>query len=229
MTSNSAHNLFIDLAASGGILLLVSYILILGLVLISIKKKFRDAEKVSLEYKALVTLWVAFNIQTLISINVPALAVWGWSLSGLVLGFRFEGGQLENYYRNRKVAGPRRFGPSSAVCVSTCVVLVMPLFVRDINLENALTKNKIPEISRALFEFPRDADQLAEVAIAYEKSGLSKEALHLAKRAVSENPNSARAWRIIYESTVSNPNEKKQAEVTLKFLDPFYFHVPSSQ
>jgi O-antigen ligase len=83
--SNSAHNIFIDLAATGGIVLLLSYLSIVGLVVFSVLRTFKSSTDVSLEFKILVILWIAFNMQTLISINVPSLAIWGWIFSGLIL------------------------------------------------------------------------------------------------------------------------------------------------
>jgi hypothetical protein len=102
------------------------------------------------------------------------------------------------------------------------MVLVSPLINRDVKLANALSGNQIPDISHALLIYPRDADQMAGVAIVYEKLGRGKEALELAKCAILENPNSPRAWRVILESEEANQMDKGRASLDLKILDPFY-------
>jgi hypothetical protein len=216
------HNLFIDLAATGGIFLLLGYLSILGLVLFSILKAFRSSAKLPLDYKVLVTLWAAFNLQTMISINVPSLAIWGWIFSGLILSYEIEGGTYESIGRKLWRKNSKEFSLLTTTCCSICVFLVAPLVSRDVALANAFTSNKIPEISRALLTFPRDADQMAGVAIAYEKLGRNKESLELAKQAVIFNPNSVRAWQVIFSCPLSNPFDKARAKRALGLLDPIY-------
>lgn len=222
MVSNSAHNLFIDLSATGGIFVLLSYFLILGLVLLSIIRKFRDTSEITLEYKVLVILWLAFNLQTIISINVPSLAIWGWIFSGLIVSY--DNNYELNSKNGRKQIGRnrnRQFLVNSACCI-ICISIVIPLVTRDIKFSQSLSKNEIPEISRSVLAFPRDADQISGIAKAYEKLGKSKESLELAKRAVFENTNSARAWQVIFNNHEANQFDKKKAELALKVLDPFY-------
>jgi hypothetical protein len=221
MVSNSAHNLFIDLAATGGVILLVGYLAILGLVSLSIFSAFRSGSKITLEYKVLITLWLAFNLQTLISINVPALAVWGWIFSGLVLAYSNEG----KYFEMLSIRG-RKKGKSylviRVVCCAICVAFVSPVISRDVKLNDALKKNDPLAITQAILSFPRDADQIAQMAIAYDDAGLGKESLELAWEAISENYNSPRAWHVVFKSPMANQVDKDKAREVLTVLDPFY-------
>jgi O-antigen ligase len=222
VVSNSAHNLFIDLAATGGIFLLLGYLLIITLVLFSVIKKFRSSASASLEYKFLVILWFAFNLQTLISINVPSLAIWGWIFSGLIISFDSKSGNLKSSHKSPRRKTSLKSLHVIAGCCSLCLILVVPLIVRDVNFAKALAKNDITDISRALLIFPKEADQMAGIAIAYSKLGRSKESLDLALSAILENPNSARAWRIIFESSTSTEQNKIESLEALSRLDPYY-------
>ena len=38
-------------------------------------------------FATIVAAWVAYQAQSLISINQLGLGVWGWSLSGLIIGY----------------------------------------------------------------------------------------------------------------------------------------------
>jgi O-antigen ligase len=217
--SNSAHNLFIDLAATGGIVLLMGYLLILGSVALSIFSAFRSGSKITLEYKVLITLWLAFNLQTLISINVPALAVWGWIFSGLILAYSNEG-----KYSEMLSIGSRKKGENylvvTSICCLVCVAFVSPLISRDVKLNNALSMNDSLRVTQAILTVPRDADQIAQMAIAFEEVGLGKESLKLAKQAVAENPNSVRAWQVILDNSDANPEDQENARAALRRLDP---------
>jgi hypothetical protein len=161
-------------------------------------------------------------MQTLISINVPSLAIWGWIFSGLILAYEDMDAPIENLQGVQKRKLQKSFRFSSMVCCFCCMVLVSPLINRDVKLANALSGNQIPDISHALLIYPRDADQMAGAAIVYEKLGRGKEALELAKCAILENPNSPRAWRVILESEEANQMDKGRASLDLKILDPFY-------
>ena len=226
--SNSAHNIFIDLASTGGFVLFLSYLSIIGAVAISVFRVFKRNINVSFEYKTLIILWAAFNLQTVININVPSLGIWGWIFSGLLLAYK-DTGRFDKSVRKRQVKRvSQSFILNGIVYSMFCAALVSPLIIRDVKLADSLSRNEIPKISHALLTYPRDADEMAGVAIAYEKLGRGREALDLAKYAIFENPNSARAWRVIYESAVSNSFEKDRAQIALKSLDPFYFQVSTS-
>jgi hypothetical protein len=221
MVSNSAHNLFIDLAATGGVVLLIGYLAILGLVSLSIFGVFRSGSKLTLEYKVLITLWLAFNLQTLISINVPALAIWGWIFSGLILAYRNDG-KYSKLLNDRKKGGNRNYLVISSACCAICVSFVSPLIGRDVKLNDSLSGNNIPGITQVILSFPRDADQIARMAIAFKEAGLEEESLKLARRAIVENPNSSRAWQVILINPNANLEDKEMARKALRRLDPFF-------
>ena len=221
MVSNSAHNLFIDLAATGGVILLVGYLAILGLVSLSIFSVLKSGSKITLEYKVLITLWLAFNLQTLISINVPALAIWGWIFSGLILAHGNEG-KYSELLNNRRRKKDNNYLVISSVCCAICVAFVAPIISRDAKLNDALKKNEPLAITQAILSFPRDADQIAQMALAFSDADLDKQSLELARQAISENPNSSRAWQVIAKSSLANQVERDQAVKALIVLDPFY-------
>lgn len=221
MVSNSAHNIFIDLAATGGILLLLSYFLILAITAFSILRVFKRSSSVSLEYKILVILWVAFNLQTMISINVPSLAIWGWIFSGLIFTYEYMGASSEALQTKHRSGRKDSVKFSTIISSVLCLVLVVPLINKDVRLANAFSRNLIPEITNALLIYPKDSDQIARVAIAYEKLGREKEALQLANKAIDENPNSSPAWRAIFDNKGTSQSEKRKASLMLKRLDPF--------
>jgi O-antigen ligase len=221
MVSNSAHNLFIDLAATGGIILLVGYLAILGLVSLSIFSAFRSGSRITLEYKVLITLWLAFNLQTLISINVPALAIWGWIFSGLILAYSNDG-KYSELLNNKRRKKDNNYLVIGLVCCAICVSFVSPLIGRDVKLNNSLSGNNIPGITQAILSFPRDADQIAQMAIAFKEAGLWEESLKLAKQATAENPNSSRAWQVILVNPNANVEDKEKARKALRRLDPFF-------
>jgi O-antigen ligase len=87
ITSSNAHNTLIQLFSTAGIFVGLSYIAILFYVLISglkiIKNTDGDKQKIIL---VLLTAWIGFQAQSLISIDNIGISVWGWLLGGSILG-----------------------------------------------------------------------------------------------------------------------------------------------
>jgi O-antigen ligase len=223
VVSNSAHNLFIDLASTGGILVLLCYVILILVTMASVFEAFRRPKKAPAEYKLLVILWILFYLQTLISINVSSLAVWGFIFSGLIFAFGNGSDSRINHSNTKKSFRSQKLASSiTPIICSGILLLLLPLGIRDAKLSESLKHNNIKEISRAVSSYPRDADQIAIFASAFGKLGKGKESLELAWVAVLENPNCSRAWELILKSQDSDLKEKNLARRTLLKLDPFY-------
>jgi tetratricopeptide (TPR) repeat protein len=96
ITSSNAHNTIIQLFSTAGIFVGLTYLAILGFVLFSglklVKNTKNDEQKIAL---VLLTGWIGFQAQSLISIDNIGISVWGWLLGGAVLGLAFNGNQSE--------------------------------------------------------------------------------------------------------------------------------------
>jgi O-antigen ligase len=84
---DSAHNVFLDISSGGGFPLLVIYCSLILLVIISILKVIRREKEFNYAFAASSGAWVAYQAQSLISINQIGLAIWGWVLSGAIIGY----------------------------------------------------------------------------------------------------------------------------------------------
>lgn len=89
ITSSNAHNTFIQLFATAGIFVGSLYLLIIGYVLFSgiklLKNSSGSDQKITL---GLLSAWIGFQAQSLISIDNIGIAVWGWLLGGAIIGLR---------------------------------------------------------------------------------------------------------------------------------------------
>jgi hypothetical protein len=84
--TDSAHNTFVQFAASGGLILLLAYT---GVVAIISKKVFRlyfssYKQNVDVPIVALSAVWMGFLMQTLISPETTTLMYWGFFVGGLI-------------------------------------------------------------------------------------------------------------------------------------------------
>jgi O-antigen ligase len=87
LTSNNAHNVPIQLFATGGILVGLSYLAIILLIIYYFIKGFKRLGGSELNMLCgAFAAWLAFQSQSIVSIDNIGLTIWGWVLGGLILG-----------------------------------------------------------------------------------------------------------------------------------------------
>lgn len=87
ITSTNAHNTFIQFFATSGMFVGFTYILLNMYILqraIKGIKNFSGNKKVYLI--GLLSAWVAFHAQSLVSIDNIGIAIWGWMIGGAIVG-----------------------------------------------------------------------------------------------------------------------------------------------
>ena len=91
VVTNSAHNVFIDIAATAGLPALLAYLAFIFFALKSAWKIYKKNEELDPFFVAVFVAWMGYLAQSTISINNLALGIWGWVLPGLIIGMeRFQ-------------------------------------------------------------------------------------------------------------------------------------------
>jgi hypothetical protein len=129
---NYAHNLFLQLLATGGVFLFLAYLACIIVVAFAAKrglKYFKGDDKS--KFGALVSVWFAHQVQTQVSIDQITIAAIGWVSAGAVvaLGFNSElikvkASRPNTYAKNRRGTLPN----STLVSVGLTLVLVVTTF-----------------------------------------------------------------------------------------------------
>jgi O-antigen ligase len=86
--TNNAHNTFLQMGATGGIILLMAYLALTFYIAYRALVAFKTQEDKVL-VSALVSIWIAFQVQSLVSIDQIGLVVWGWILGGCIVSVSF--------------------------------------------------------------------------------------------------------------------------------------------
>jgi len=87
LVSNAAHNVPIQLAATGGIFTLLTFLALTAFIFwrgIIALRKTRGAEQITVA--VFVAAWIAYEAQSFISIDNLAVAIWGYLLGGVIVG-----------------------------------------------------------------------------------------------------------------------------------------------
>jgi O-antigen ligase len=86
-TANSAHNIMLDLGASGGLPLFIAYLALNLFILIMIIKGLKFGLQKDPIFLGISMSWFAYQVQASVSINQVGVGVWGWILGGAVIGY----------------------------------------------------------------------------------------------------------------------------------------------
>lgn len=145
MTTN-AHNVPIQLFATGGIFLGLAYLVILSLVLlyavIGIYKL--SGNRLNL-LVGMFAAWVAYQLQSLVSIDNIGLTIWGWVLGGGIIGLVTSSIYVENTsLRGDSIRIVRKKLGSNLQPLVTGVILIfsLVLVLRLTQSESVMFKNK---------------------------------------------------------------------------------------
>ena len=133
ITSSNAHNTFLQFFATGGFLVGISYLAlnfyVLKRALVGIKS-FTGNSRLFLA--GLVAAWVAFQAQSLISIDNIGVSIWGWVLGGAIIGISISESTTslndkKIYYANKNEINLERFLISS-LFLSLSAILIIFLY-----------------------------------------------------------------------------------------------------
>jgi O-antigen ligase len=219
--SDSAHNLFIDLAATGGLLLLISYLFINILVVFSILKTLRAPDQLKVESLALPIIWLTFQIQSLISINVSSLAIWGWIAAGLILSQnKVSDSNTSNVGRGRVKKSKSKEGLVAVTLTIIFVLFVSPLLRSDLRLGSALKSTNSNDLISAVTSWPRSCYLMAKAEEAYSEAGAPDLALRISLKSVESNSRCFDSWRHISENPNATKVQQEEAFSRMRALDP---------
>jgi O-antigen ligase len=90
ITSSNAHNTFIQLFSTAGVVVGLSYLVLMALIFfsgVSLVKQYSSENKEIV--LGLLSTWIGFQAQSLISIDNIGVSIWGWFLGGSILALKF--------------------------------------------------------------------------------------------------------------------------------------------
>jgi O-antigen ligase len=227
-TSNAAHNVFLDISSYGGFPLLIVYVALVGLVVVSAINVLKRETGFNPAFSGLVGGWVAFQAQSIISINQIGLAIWGWVLSGLIIGYEINTRNsvvAETTSKKSRVAGkPAQSSAGSVVALFLSFVLgvliSMPPYVASAKYKSALESGDPTVIQEAAYIWPYEPSRMGQVALALNENNLGIQGLEIAVAATKKFPDNYSIWATLNAMNSATAEQKAQALVQMKRLDP---------
>lgn len=230
---NTAHNVPVDLFAFGGWPLFLSYLGILSFGVIAIVKLTMRTKRYDVVSVSLIVAWIGYQVQSIISINQIGLAIWGWILTGALVGYEHstrknevgdDKSQRVVKASNRSVAsdsGQLVIYASLASLVG--LLIALPPLAADSkwrSAQNLGSVTAVEESMKASLFNPQNSTKYMTNIQTLEQSGLTELAHKYALEATNWNPESYDLWRLLYLVQKSTPQERSMALKNMKRLDP---------
>jgi hypothetical protein len=234
VTSNVAHNVFLDMYASGGWPLLISYCGVIGIGLFSIIRITVRQKNLNYGFVAVIACWSAYVAQSIISINQVGLAIWGWILTGLLVSLdhisqnEFISTKSSEIRANlpRKTKSREKFlSPNLVAGIGLLVgiFVAFPPVSSDGKWRRAIESKDLTQVIDSLtptFMNPSSSLKYSQAIQMFMNSNLPDEQYKYSKIAISYNRNSFEAWQSLYSSAKATQSEKALSLSNMRRLDP---------
>jgi len=232
VTSNSAHNVFLDIFAFGGIPLLITYVCIILAVFVSILRHTMSKREFDPIFVGLVGAWLCYLLQSIISINQIGLAIWGWSLAGAILAYSKVSTTSSNVFVDKSRVEPKRSdvsvqlispGLRGGIGLLIGLLISVPPLSGDMKWRSAQLSRDALRVEQALepsYMNPQNSMRYVNTIGAFIDSGLSDLALKYTNEATQFNPRSYESWRLYTFIATATIEQKQFALAKMKYLDP---------
>jgi O-antigen ligase len=232
--SNSAHNQLLDISSNGGLLLLGTYLFISGLAVRAVIRVLRREGRYDWKFMAIFIGWFTYQLQSLISINQLALGIWGWTFTGVLIGYEVntraadKGTDLSSTFTSIQSVKPS----SGKIKVDWDIILfstfglivgliiaVTP-FRNSVELRSLSGETTIREVEAVGMRETLSPELSTLLAQDLLKNRFEESALKIIRNTVEIYPDYYFAWKLLDFIPSSTTDEKLRAQIQMKRLDP---------
>ena len=230
-TTNAAHNVYIDIFASGGFPLLFLYTILTGFVIRSIIRLFRHSRGFDVTGALLSAVWICYQAQSIISINQIGLAIWGWIFGALIIGYETlnnsnpQTGKIAKDDRGKSAKKSKSDSEPGLVLGAIAGALVgllvaLPPVLVDAKWRSAMRSGDIDVVESAARAWPIDPIRLNEAIKIFMNNGYPDTARQLVNLAVDKFPDGLISWYTFSQMPNLTDAEKALIISNLQRLDP---------
>ena len=229
IVADSAHSIPLDIGAGGGVPLLLIYFAIQCFVLLSVFRVIKRSSKVDVQFLCIVTAWVAYQAQSLISINQLGIGVWGWIVSGLIIGYEINTRITDSESKPKKVHNKnseKRIKSLNAITLTVVFsafgfAIALPPYAAAGNFLHALETRDPKVIQSSATIKPFDRSRFLYVAAILKENNLNDEAISVLRKASSAYPDSFEVWSAWAAIQSADYREILRAKKQMRRLDPY--------
>jgi len=224
--TNTAHNIYLDISASGGFPLIVAYLILLGYAIRAAWKIVLRDQSFNPYFVALLSTWIAYLIQAAISINQIGVGIWGWLFTGALIGYEMatrDGAEplLSNKTRGELAQIPAGIALSGILGFVSGVVIAFIPFHADARFKESLQFGSVVDQFTQAKSLGSTAFHLELALDAALKAGEVELADQITAELLARYPRDFMAWRVKQALVSSTPEERQEAYLRLRQMDPY--------
>ena len=232
-TSNTAHNIFLDISSGGGFFLVFAYCLIIAIVLVRTFALLRKNRNISDYHIALIAGWLSYQFQSLLSINQIGLGIWGWIFAGGLLAISLRErtttpGVKESDLSQKKTSRSKSVNVIPPLA-SIFAVLGMSLgfflsylpFSTDVAFREAFNSRDVSKMIPVVQGPAANAFQLGKTLEGALQTGENAVVDQVSALMISRFPREIFAWDVRSRLQNISAQEREAALQNVKNLDPF--------
>lgn len=240
ITSSNAHNVPIQIFSTTGVFTGIAYLAILGFILwrgvIGIRNKEGNERLLT---ASVFSAWLAYQAQSIISIDNIGISIWGWVLGGAVVGVSRQTTQVNGEASKQPKRVPNNMDFNfkqifiSTTAVAVALTAVVPLYQAEKNMYETRARYNptVPENKTALYEYARKTlnSQLLDPGYKITSgnyiaaSGFANEGLDVLKEVIEIDPRNLDALNSLAEfnQQLGNLEEVNKYRLQIVQYDPF--------
>ena len=227
--ADTAHSIPLDIGASGGLPLLLLYLIPIGLAVVSIVKVVKRSNDFEVAFASIVAAWVAYQAQSLISINQLGVGIWGWSLTGLLIGYELNTREHTAPSFHKNIKGeleadnkiPGAIFLIAVVAGAIGLAISLPPYLAANKYYKVLQSGDAILLQKSTYLKPFDKTRFLYSAQILADNKLEKQAIEVLQDATKIYPDSFELWQRWAQIPSASPEQVAKARAEMKRLDPF--------
>lgn len=240
-TANTAHNIFLDISSGGGIPLIIAYLAMLSIAIALSLKYLKSSRNYDPVFTSFFASWIGYQLQSFISINQVGVGVWGWILTGLLVGYcrmkldstkssaSVTSGALQDPKKNDRTSRKRTpkqqlLNPGVAVIGFAFMVggflLSLPPMVADLKFRAAMNKGDLNSMISASQSIGATAWHITQVVEVASKSNYLPQAIQMDQELIKRFPRDFYGWRVAASLNGIPSDLQAKARIKILELDP---------
>ena len=222
---DNAHNFYLQFAATGGLVLAISYIFILLYSLKNFLSMQRTLGQFNPQLTSIFASWIAFQFQSVISPAAITTLIWNFIFCGAFIGLNsrlISSNSLNSASTNQFKEIPRKniLSLSSFVLFLVALFITFPLFNADKAARKADTRKDAKLAVEASKMYPESIIRYNRLGSDLFRAGLLDLSLDVGRSAVKFNPNAYQTWILILVNSSAPIEERLIAKNSLMRIDP---------
>jgi hypothetical protein len=228
-TSNSAHNVFIDVASGSGLFALIGFLIIHLVVLVSAIKYLRKSPHLDLTFMTIFCVWVAYTIQSVISINQIGIGIWGWIFAGSIIGISHGRSDLAAVSSRDEVKKKSKnvlSASDSLVAFGGLAIGFTLAFLplkSDADYRHFANQGDLLKMMETAKRSTSSAVLVGQTQIAATKNSFFLQAREMNEFLVTRYPRDFFGWQSRVVLDQMEITEQDKARIRVRELDPFFF------